>query len=1033
MADGRVVINVKVNDREADNLTKTLRGVEKQGDKAGASIKNIGLGMLAFKGVEKIFQSIAASLDQAISRFDTLNRFPKMLELMGVEGHVADRSLRRLVEGIEGLPTRLDEVASTAQTMFNKMGNMDEATDLTLALNDAFLASGASSADASRGLQQFTQMLSTGKVDMQSWHTLQETMNYGLQKVAESFGYAGESAVQDFYVALSDGDVSMREFSLRLIELDKGVGGFAEMALENSKGIATSMQNIKTAVVNGVAGILTEFNLMSERITGKDIADNLDGFKTVIRDFFNGIRSGIILVEPLITLLYHAFKLVLDIAVELSPVLTTLLATILAYKAVTKVSGYIDTIRLSIMYLQEGATQSVPIIGALKTALTKLGGIKVVAFGLLAGAVVYLKNKFADLTDEQKELMQASEQTRKKLSALNDEYDAFISSANNSRNKVRETASGFRELARETVELSNKQNRSTQETKQLKENIDELNKYVGEGTVTFNEKKDAIDQTEESLFNYIEIAQGQDYINQLDRESLELQDKLLEYEQELLALEEERKALEEEASKASGTQKEKLLEEIAEVEEKQKESAQNYIDAGERLNEVDESRIVSQQHVADHEAKLAEERRQRIESGKIVLEDLSDYEQSLVEDAKSRYQSVAEANQNMWGKIEADTEMSLEQMKENLEHNQEVMSGWADNLQILADRGINQGFLDVMREAGPEYAGLVDEMVNADDEKLQELVSLWEKGGEDAPDLFKSAFDLNSDVIPKGVENLITDTESTFSDAIRGVDWNQYGGDITDGLAGGIKDGSTDVKDAITDLSDEDIEKTIKNKLEIRSPSGVMKRIGKFLMDGLSLGIETNKNLVMMSMTRLSNEMRMNTESMRTQIGGVYTRLTSDMTRHGINSGAGFRYGLQSQYGSIMSTARSIANSVSSTIRRSLSIHSPSRKLFELGSNTGEGFDLGLKAWVNKIQNTAKDMVDFDLPSYNASSAFFSAQKGRNATVETSSTINNSTTHNSPITVQFGDVNWSGKEDIRQTMEEIGFITEQENWRLAQS
>ena len=53
-----------------------------------------------------------------------------------------------------------------------------------LALNNAFLASGASTADASRGLEQYVQMLAKGEVDLQSWRSLQETMPIGLNKTS---------------------------------------------------------------------------------------------------------------------------------------------------------------------------------------------------------------------------------------------------------------------------------------------------------------------------------------------------------------------------------------------------------------------------------------------------------------------------------------------------------------------------------------------------------------------------------------------------------------------------------------------------------------------------------------------------------------------------------------------------------------------------------------------------------------------------------------------------------------------------------
>src|SRR5690625_7690884 len=91
------------------------------------------------------------------------------------------------------------------------------AVDTTLTLNNAFLASGASTADAERGLQQYVQMLSKGEVDLQSWRTLQETMPYALRETAEAIGFTGESATNDFDDALKAGDITMSEFNDKLI------------------------------------------------------------------------------------------------------------------------------------------------------------------------------------------------------------------------------------------------------------------------------------------------------------------------------------------------------------------------------------------------------------------------------------------------------------------------------------------------------------------------------------------------------------------------------------------------------------------------------------------------------------------------------------------------------------------------------------------------------------------------------------------------------------------------------------------------
>ncbi len=70
-------------------------------------------------------------MDKAIDRFDTLQRFPKVMK----SGLLFKRCVTKLLsEGIEGLPTILDKVVSTTQKL-TSIGNLKQSTKLTIALN----------------------------------------------------------------------------------------------------------------------------------------------------------------------------------------------------------------------------------------------------------------------------------------------------------------------------------------------------------------------------------------------------------------------------------------------------------------------------------------------------------------------------------------------------------------------------------------------------------------------------------------------------------------------------------------------------------------------------------------------------------------------------------------------------------------------------------------------------------------------------------------------------------------------------------
>lgn len=319
--DGSVSINIIADETQALKLLKSLQGIDTQVSQMNRSMGSVNTKPLdnmaqgakkaetnttglfkAFLGshiVVGAMNLIKDSVGQAISRFDTMKQYPKMMQQLGFSTSDSERSIRKLARGIEGLPTRLDEVVATTQKIATITGDINYATDLTLALNNAFLSSGSSSEDAARGLQQYTQMLSSGKVDMQSWKTLQETMGVGLKKVATEMGYVGTNAVPQLYAALKGGEITFRDFSMKLIEMDKATGGFAETAQIGSQGIATSWQNVKTAVVNGIANIIDVFDSNQQKMTGAGIAAGLDILKMAVKAAFDGIKSIIEAALPI--------------------------------------------------------------------------------------------------------------------------------------------------------------------------------------------------------------------------------------------------------------------------------------------------------------------------------------------------------------------------------------------------------------------------------------------------------------------------------------------------------------------------------------------------------------------------------------------------------------------------------------------------------------------------------------------------------------------------------------------------------------
>lgn len=272
------------------NMTSTMKKALGSCQSFGDRVKSIVAGVGITKVIGTSMNVLSSSLDGAIDRFDTMQSYPKVMKSLGFASEQSQKSVAKLNQSVQGLPTSLADVVTTSKSLAAVTGNIDKATDTTIALNHAFLSSGASSVDASRGLQQYSQMLAKGTVDMQSWRTLQETMAPALTKIAKKLGIASGNT-NELYEALQNGTISFNQLNDAMIECDTETGGFADTALEASKGIKTSMTNIKSAVQNLEQGFMSAMNNMLKSKAMGGLVDNLEKIKSKIYDFRNSIME----------------------------------------------------------------------------------------------------------------------------------------------------------------------------------------------------------------------------------------------------------------------------------------------------------------------------------------------------------------------------------------------------------------------------------------------------------------------------------------------------------------------------------------------------------------------------------------------------------------------------------------------------------------------------------------------------------------------------------------------------------------------
>ncbi|WP_137744834.1 tape measure protein [Robertmurraya siralis] len=1046
-----------------DNLSDMAGQAQNAGNETGRAsigIKELAtsLGLVAIGAA--VFNELKNSMDAAITRFDTLNKFPKVLQALGVSAEDSERAMSRLSEGIDGLPTTLNEIAGSAQRMYTSFNDMDKATDSAIALNNALLGSGSSAADAARGSEQYIKALQTGKMEMDSWNTLQETMDIGLIKIAEGFGFAGKTAKQDLYNALKDGVITMEEFNDKLIEVGTGTGIMAKLAKENSLGIATSIGNLKNAAARGIANIIDSFNQLTIAVTGKDIAQNIDSLKAVVNQSFKVIQSVIEGATPFVVAFGSAVGAVIPVVQALTPAIIGLVAAYGAYVVITKATAAINSAKVAIA-AATATTQALTIgtraqiaaqvtmttvdrAGTVATvASTSAISLKTFAIGVMtrtiklsnaaqiiattttkawAAAMALLRGPigwvtaglavlttgiiavvkwFNKQTEESKRLNAETEKLNDSTKSLNDNLLNTETTYKNNQKEILAAAKANGELAQKVEELAAKEKKSAEDKALLNSYIQQLNGSVEGLNLAYNEEANALNMTSEQLaarLNLMKETENQqaaeERLTEIFKEQQEVQLQL----DEINNLRDEWNKKLEEGTVKSGEHKEALAG-LEEQENSLKES----------ISGLMAEQVLAEDQIKKSSAAIAEAVKAGVSSQKLDYESLSEVQKETVDNMKTTWDDYKAAATDMFDTISTKSEVSVSEMTKNLEKNQKVISDWADNIAKLAERGVDEGLLNTLREAGPESAGHVNALVKASDTELQKLSEAFAKGGEVATSALSKSLGIEESNLMDAVSNLVVDTEKSLREQIKSADFESIGIAIPDGTAKGVTKGTKNAEKATKKMA-EDTTRAAKHTLGVNSPSKVFTDIGTNITEGLVLGInggttsvinavermfravidasnrdlklitkshddsvklieqslnklpvvtqETMQNMLERMKSGATNQINL-MKNLARDIVSQFNKLPSDLRSVGINSMNGLNSGLLAGKGKVLATARSIANEVARTMQQALDINSPSRVMRnDVGRWIPEGIALGIRDNAKSVYREIDEMAN---------------------------------------------------------------------------
>lgn len=397
MQNNTLTITIKANSTSAQAaLERMSKAVDDVSDRANKSTKKastgfeklsaaaIVVGNVISNVVVGAFDLIGNSISSAVKRVDTMNNFPKVMSNLGIATEDSSAAIKRMADRLKGLPTALDNMAAGVQRVAATTGDVNSATDIMLAFNDAVLAGGMSAEVQSSAIEQFSQAFGKGKPDTIEWRSILNAMPAQMKQLATALKYPNVEALGE---ALRLGELSMQDFSAAIVKLDKqggdGIVSFHKQAIDATGGIQTGWTNAQTAITRGVSNIISSIgsSKISEIVSGIGTA-----FETVLTNI--GGLFAFMIENGEVFGTFAAAIAGASAAIILFNTYTKVTAAVTA--AYTTVSG-IATVATNLMSQGMGAAKAAMLAFNVVTAANPIGFL-IVAIGALVAAFVFLWN-----------------------------------------------------------------------------------------------------------------------------------------------------------------------------------------------------------------------------------------------------------------------------------------------------------------------------------------------------------------------------------------------------------------------------------------------------------------------------------------------------------------------------------------------------------------------------------------------------------------------------------------------------------------
>ena len=294
-----------------------------------------------------------------------------------------------------------------------------------------------------------------------------------------------------------------------------------------------------------------------------------------------------------------------------------------------------------------------------------------------------------------------------------------------------------------------------------------------------------------------------------------------------------------------------------------------------------------------------------------TAEEWANAQEQALDRMNRSFENYKRMTTNAFDTVNERAALSVSELTTNLLQNAQMVEEWSKNMAILTERGLDEGMIEQLRQAGPEAAATVRELVDASDAELEALnyafgestrVAVESMQRElDPAGVTESAEELIDMVAITILENqamenaLITKVNAgfqSFNAEIISIGFDESGNEIMVSTARGINSGTGELVEAMREAARKAIQ-AMRDELEMNSPSKKAIEIGQTYGRSVAMGLYSSYDEIERASCYLSKGMGGNfgydtTYSVETGINRLSNLFPSDDDEKGGYGGTPF-------------------------------------------------------------------------------------------------------------------------------------------------